>query len=122
MSCTLGPHTRFKLTATCFSTWTLGRQRDEQRQLPGIIGDTTEVEIKINGITTSALLDTGSTVSTICESFYYENFPDIEIQNIEDAFELKCADGSNLHYKGAVKLEVISDGLGDEREYICVCS
>lgn len=109
-----------KLTATCFSTRTLGRQRDEQRQLPGIIGDTTEVEIKVNGITTSALLDTGSTVSTICESFYYENFPDIEIQNIEDVFELKCADGSNLPYKGAVELEVISDGLGDEREYRCL--
>lgn len=118
--CTLGPQARFELTATCLSTRTLCRQRDEQRQLPGIIGETAEVEIKVNGITTSALLDTRSTVSTICESFYYENFPDIEIQSIEDVLELKCADGSNLAYKGAVELEVISDGLGDKREYRCL--
>lgn len=118
--CTLGPQTRFKLTATCFSTRSLGRQRDEQRQLPGIIRDTIEVEIKINGITTPALLDTGSTVSTIREYFYYENVPDKEIGDIEDVFDLKRADGSNLPYKGAVELEVVSDGLGDEREYRCL--
>lgn len=81
-----------------------------------IIGVTIEVEIKANGITTSALLETWSTVSTICESFYYENFQDIAIQNIEDVFELKCADCSNLPYNGAVELEVVSDGLWDERE------
>lgn len=42
---------------------------DGQRQIPGIVVDNTEVTIRINGIHTAALLDTGSTVSTICESF-----------------------------------------------------
>lgn len=108
LSCTLGPQKRFKLTATCFETRTLGCT-DRQRQVPGIIRDNTEVTIRINGIPTAALLDTGSTVSTICESFYEQNLQDVEIQDIGDLFELKCADGSDLPYKGAVELDVISE-------------
>lgn len=45
---------------------------------------------------------------------------DVEIQDIRDLFELKCADGSNLPYKGAVELDVISEGLGDDRQYTCL--
>lgn len=66
------------------------------------------------------MLDTGSTVSTICESFYEQNLQDVEIQDIGDLFELKCADGSNLPYKGAIELDVISEGLGDDRQYTCL--
>lgn len=33
---------------------------------------------------------------------------------------MKIAYGSNLPYKGTVKLEIISDGLGDEKEYRCL--
>lgn len=66
------------------------------------------------------MLDTGSTVSTICESFYEQNLQDVEIQDIRDLFELKCADDSNLPYKGAIDLDVISEGLGDDRQYTCL--
>lgn len=53
-------------------------------------------------------------------SFYEHNLQDVEIQDIRDLFELKCADGSNLPYNSSVELDVISEGLGDDRQYTCL--
>ena len=90
--------------------------------MTGIIEDPTEVRIFVNGIPTTALLDSGSTVSTISDSFYQENLLDVRIQHIKDVFELKCADGSNLPYKGVVELDIVSEGLGDGKNNIHVYS
>ena len=39
-----------------------------------LVGTPNEMNISINGVTTLALLDTGSTVSTISKSFLYCTF------------------------------------------------
>jgi hypothetical protein len=44
---------------------------------PGLIGKPTETEIYIDGSQTSALLDTGSTVSTVSENYYREHISSI---------------------------------------------
>lgn len=66
------------------------------------------------------MLDTGSIVSTICESFYEQNWQDVEIQDIIILFELKCAEGSTLPNKFAIELDIIASGLKDDRLYICL--
>ena len=76
-----------------------------------LIGECNEVSIKVFNIATTALLDTGSTVSTISESFYKEHFPDIPLQSLEFALNVECADGQPLPYSGYISLDIQISGI-----------
>ena len=85
----------------------------ELRQKPAtIVTDaSSEVEVNINGIPTLALLDTGSTVSTISYTFYKTHLSNHHIHSIDNMFSLRCANGSELPYSGYIEAEVDSPGL-----------
>ncbi|XP_056017057.1 uncharacterized protein LOC130053684 [Ostrea edulis] len=76
-----------------------------------LIGECNEVSIKVFNIATTALLDTGSTVSTISETFYKEHFPEIPLQSLEFALSVECADGQQLPYSGYISLEIQISGI-----------
>ena len=76
---------------------------------PGLCGDPTEASILLNGIETKALIDTGSTVSTISKKFYEDHFKEIPVQELGTLLKIECADGQHLPYEGfiTVNLEVL---------------
>ena len=47
------------------------------------MGSPNESEVIVNGIQTKALLDTGSTVSTVFETFYKSNLSDLTMHPLE---------------------------------------
>ena len=53
---------------------TYAYQHQSTRETTGLVGSPNEVTIKVNRITVSALLGTGSTDSTVSESFYLQYF------------------------------------------------
>lgn len=88
---------------------------DKQRHQ--LVGEPVEVLVKIENIQTTALLDTGSTVSTMAAAFHEKYLKNYPIQELQETFNLKCADGSILPYKGCIEVKLQSDGLGNEKEY-----
>ena len=75
-----------------------------------LVGESNEVQVIVKEIETRALLDTGSTVSTISQSFYNAHLPYIELQPLNDLLQIECADGNLLHYLGyvVVSLEMLA--------------
>ncbi|XP_053390712.1 uncharacterized protein LOC128553555 [Mercenaria mercenaria] len=59
---------------------------------PKLVGDVNEVNISVNKIGVSALLDTGSCVSLISESFYKEHLSDVELEPLTGVLNIECAD------------------------------
>ena len=80
-------------------------------QIDGLVGSACEVSVNVNGIQAQALLDTGSTVSTMSLSFYKEYLPHLEINSIQEMFNLKCANGTTLPYHGYIEVDMDSPGL-----------
>ena len=79
----------------------------EKKKIPaGLCGTTTETEVTINGITTTALLDTGSTVSTLSQKFYDTFLQHLPIKTINQLLQIECADGQSLPYTGYIETEI----------------
>lgn len=86
---------------------------DRSMILERAVGECKIVEMKLQGVTVPCLLDTGSQVSTISESFFKEHLAE-KGENIQSAFEwlqLTAANGLDLPYVGYVEVEVETMGL-----------
>lgn len=81
--------------------------KDRLKLRQRLIGESSENTIIVENVEVKALIDTGSMVSTISESYYYqmENRPDL--QDIND-FELNVTDanGNEIPYLGYIEAEV----------------
>jgi len=75
------------------------------------VGELSVTSVVVGGIESRALLDTGSTVSTIMKSHFMKHFADSEIIPISD-FEITVAGGSSLPHHGYVSLAVRVPSLG----------
>lgn len=73
---------------------------------PGLCGRPTESSIYINGVKTSALLDTGSTVSTVSHTFYEQHLKHIQLEPLENIINIECADGNPLPYHGFIDVTI----------------
>jgi hypothetical protein len=69
-------------------------------------------------MTVTALLDTGSTVSTVSRSFYDQHLSDRPIIPLDTIITIECADGQPLPYDGVVKMDI--DSFGSEGEVDCL--
>ena len=47
----------------------------------------------INGISITTLLDTGSCVSVMCETYYKEHMHDTKLEPLTELLNVECADG-----------------------------
>ena len=82
--------------------------------LEQMIGTENEGVVYINGKETRALVDTGSSISTVTEAFLNTLDPKPEIMSIEDFdLEIKGAGGQTLPYHGYVKADVQVSFLAD---------
>ena len=55
---------------------------------PQLIGETSEVNLRINNQYTRALLDTGNVVSLISQTFQQQNLPETEIRPLDDILKI----------------------------------
>jgi hypothetical protein len=81
---------------------TYAYQQQSTRETTGLLESPNEVTIKVNGITASALLDTGSTVSTVSESFYLQYLAKQSIQTLDRILHIECANGEEMPYLGYI--------------------
>ena len=89
----------------------LPRTRPKRRDADvELIGSASEVTVAIEGIQALALLDTGSTVTTVSEGFYMEYLTHLPLHPITDIIRIECADGEQLPYHGYIEAAI--DGIG----------
>lgn len=67
-----------------------------------------------------ALLDTGSTVSTISENFYKEHFSDLPLHALDTILSIECADGQLLPYSGYIVVDLVLAGIPYEQSQECL--
>ena len=76
-----------------------------------LIGEPNECLVMVNGLSTIALLDSGSMVSTITSQYWNENFPDQPVHPLDDLLTLSGAGGSEIPYRGYVEVNTKLPGL-----------
>ena len=79
---------------------------NKSNYLSNLVGTSNEVQIKIGPVNTTALIDTGSSVSTISSSFYKQHFADLPIHPIHEILKIECADGNELPYEGFIETDI----------------
>ena len=73
---------------------------EHRRMPPGLFGKPTESVVILYDKPVNTLLDTGSTVSTISETYYNQYLSELPLQNINTLLDIECAGGQQLPYKG----------------------
>lgn len=72
-----------------------------------LVGSANEATVHIEGIQCSALLDTGSTVSTVSQEFYEQHLKaNIPMHPVKEMLKIECAGGDFLPYLGYIEAEV----------------
>ena len=84
------------------------------------MGSSNESDIFIDNVQTKALLDTGSCVSTISQSFYENNFKHLELMPLDNILKLECADGKTMPYFGYIQVELQSAEFPVECVHNCI--
>ena len=86
---------------------------DRERFLERAVGECHKVTIQINGVSTKCLLDTGSQVSTLSESFFKKHLLGKEEDVLPTAkwLKLTAANSLPIPYLGYVELDVEAMGL-----------
>ena len=67
-----------------------------------LIGQANECSVSVDGVTTKALLDTGSMISSISESFWRNNL-NSELHPLSELLTIHGAGGHNLPYLGYIE-------------------
>ena len=93
----------------------------QRERVPGVlVGSSNETEVIVNGLPVLALLDTGSTVSTIGQTFYANNFAHLSIRPLNDLLDIECADGQSLPYSGYIELEMSPKCISKCQPQVCL--
>ena len=74
--------------------------------LKSLIGDANECIAFVNDISCLALLDTGSQVSSVSQSFYNRHLRDYHIHSVENLIKLVGAGGEQVPYIGYIEVQV----------------
>lgn len=77
------------------------------RKLPkGLVGSKSTANVKVNGLECNSLLDTGSQVTTMSQSFYKSYLSDHTIYPVNDLLEIEGANGHSVPYMGYVQVTI----------------
>jgi hypothetical protein len=74
--------------------------------LSRLVGPAAEVQISVEGTRCSALVDTGSQITTISETFYKENLSEKPLKSFDFLLEVKSAGDIALPYLGYVEVDI----------------
>lgn len=72
----------------------------------GLVGSKCTATIMIAGSECNCILDSGSQVTTVSESFHKNNFPDKDIKPLHDLLEIEGAAGQSVPYLGYIDMTV----------------
>ena len=92
----------------------------QERLKNELIGSSNESRVIIEGIETSALIDTGSCVSTVSETFFRTSLQDIELHQVKEVINIECADGQQLPYIGVIEAELEVIGVPTKKKQSCL--
>ena len=92
----------------------------DSKTSPKLVGEANEVSVKVDGIFTTALCDTGSCVSTCSEDFYKKNFKNKELKPLDTILDIECVDGSQLPYKGYIEADLETIGIEKSHKQLCL--
>jgi transposase InsO family protein len=85
----------------------MGGHHISSEKLTSIIGTCPYIEVTLGGVTMNSLLDSGSEISTITESFYYEHLS--EVSKIEDStkwLSITAANNLPVPYIGCITTNI----------------
>ena len=85
-----------------------------------IVGPPAEVCVILEGVRCTALLDTGSQVSTVCEDFYNEHLSYLTIHSLGSLLEIKGAADQLVPYLGYIEIHLqlpLDDSEADIQAY-----
>ena len=89
----------------------LSLKRSQETNIrPTIIGKANEVKVLANNVEVTALLDTGSMVSTMSTSLC--STLGLPIQQLDKVFSVRGAGGHNVPYRGVVEVKLSSTKVG----------
>lgn len=81
--------------------------RAQPFKLPkGLVGTKSTARVEVEGSPTASLLDTGSQVTTVPQSFYQQYLSEHEIKPLFDLLEVQGANGQCVPYLGYIELNV----------------
>ena len=95
----------------------------EQTKIAKLIGRKCTMFCKLNGVERQVLLDTGAQVSIMSERDLTSRFGDIEVHRIEELLdsgvdlELSTANGTQLPYRGWVKMTIELKGSSEHHHH-----
>ena len=92
----------------------------QQQSNKPLVGSPNESDVIVNNISTKALLDTGSTVSTVSEHFYKNKLTDVVLNPLDVILKIECADGQQLPYLGYIEVEIEAIGAGIQKKQPCL--
>ena len=106
----------------------IDQEEPSDKLLHGLVGPACESEMLLNGFQCRGLLDSGSQVTMVSRSFYFENLrKSVPLHDLEaSAFTVKGAGGQNVPYDGyiCVKMKFPESTVGTDQEidtYALVC-
>lgn len=101
----VGTETRSECPKTYKASMAQAQVNSRQSVLPrGLVGARCTAQVDIAGITCDCLLDTGSQVTTITQSFYNRNLGHQQIHSLDNLLEVESANGQNVPYLGYVEV------------------
>ena len=71
-----------------------------------LVGRANESTCFVEGVMCQALLDTGSMVTTISETFYQEHLSYLELHAVDSVLDVKCANDASLPYSGYIEVRI----------------
>lgn len=101
------------------NVWRRAQNKKRPSTLPrGLVGTKTTAQVTIAGKDTTCLLDTGSQVTTVPQSFYEQHLPDLTIHPLGDLLDVEGANGQLVPYLGYIELSVTfpKDFVGADME------
>lgn len=84
------------------------------------MGEQNIIHVNINGVDTTALLDTGATVCTINTDFYNSYLQDVPLHSLDDIVKIKCADRGNMPYLGYIQVTISTEDINSPNTNDCL--
>ncbi|KAL6488151.1 hypothetical protein MHYP_G00047770 [Metynnis hypsauchen] len=72
----------------------------------GLIGAKYTAHVLIDGQSCNCLLDTGSQVTTVSQSFFESNLAHLKIHPLDDLLEVEAANGQTVPYSGFIEINI----------------
>lgn len=92
---------------------------NREKKIPGnLVGETNETDVLLHGKLGKALIDTGSSISTISKDFYDTHLSDLTITPLENLLQIESATGHDLPYLGYISAELEIHGFLNKDTYL----